>query len=322
MATRDIRSLDVGMLRTFDALMREGSVSRAARRLFLTQPAVSASLGRLRDTFGDPLFTRTAHGVLPTLRARQLAPQVERLLADLSLLLEPEGAFDPASSQRIFRIFGGENASHVMLPPLVNELARIGPGIRVFWETSSFLTASERLHKGEFDLALIPRQQPPDDCESEPVYDDHYVFVARIGHPAFEHGVTLDSFCAAPHVFLGYGSSALDEQIDAILRGLERERITRIAMTSLAQIADLLAQSDHVAVMPYRVAHRFGHVLKIMPLPFALPPYRLLACWSKRANADAGVQWIKERLLRFGRTATAPPGVQVEPDLDDPMRPT
>src|ERR1700739_3687329 len=99
MAQRDIRSLDVGMLRTFDALMRERSVSRAATRLFLSQPAVSASLNRLRDTLGDPLFTRTAHGVEPTARAHALAGQVERVLADLSAMLEPGEGFDPAASQ-------------------------------------------------------------------------------------------------------------------------------------------------------------------------------------------------------------------------------
>lgn len=307
MASRDIRSLDVGMLRTFDALMRDGSVSRAATRLFLTQPAVSASLGRLREVFGDPLFTRTAHGVQPTERARRLAPQVERLLADLSLLLEPEGGFEPAASERIFRIFGGENASHVMLPGLVNELARIGSGIRVFWETSSILAADERLQKGEFDIALIPRQTPPAGCESEPVYGDHYVFVARNGHPLFADGVGLDGFCAAEHVFLGYGSSALDEQIDAILRQQGRERRRGVAMTSLAQIADLLAQTDHVSVMPYRVAWRFRDRLQSLPLPFALPSYQLMACWNKRSDSDAGLQWLKGELLRAGRQAVAPP---------------
>ena len=84
MAQRDIRSLDVAMLRTFDALLRERSVSRAAARLFLSQPAVSASLNRLRQVFDDPLFTRTGHGVTPTPRALALATQVEQLLADLA----------------------------------------------------------------------------------------------------------------------------------------------------------------------------------------------------------------------------------------------
>ncbi len=291
------------MLRTFDALMRERSVSRAATRLFLTQPAVSASLSRLRDTFGDPLFTRTAHGVEPTARAHALAPQVERVLADLSSLLEPGGAFDPATSQRIFRISGGDNASHLMLPSLVNELAGKGSAIRIFWETTSFATVAERLHKGEFDIAVVPRLKRPTDCESEPLYEDHYVFVARKGHPAFANGATLDGFCGAQHVFLGHGSSTLDDLIDELLRRQGRERMTRVAMTSFAQIVDLLVQTDHVAVMPNRVALRYADMLSAYPLPFELPGYHLLLCWNRRANNDPGVQWLKGELLRIGRRA-------------------
>ena len=100
MSQRDIRSLDIGMLRTFDALMRERSVSRAAARLFLSQPAVSASLNRLREAFDDPLFTRNAHGVTPTPRAQALATQVEKVLADIGALLDAGRAFDPAGSDR------------------------------------------------------------------------------------------------------------------------------------------------------------------------------------------------------------------------------
>jgi DNA-binding transcriptional LysR family regulator len=301
MASRDIRSLDVGMLRTFDALMRERSVSRAATRLFLTQPAVSASLSRLRDTFGDPLFTRTAHGVLPTPRAHALAPQIERVLTDLSSLLEPGGAFDPATSQRIFRVSGGDNASRLLLPSLASALAAQKSGIRIFWETTSFSTVMERLHKGEFDVAVLPRLKQPTDCESEALYDDHYVFAARKGHPVFAAGVTLDSFCRAEHVFLGHGSSALDDLIDELLRRLGRERVTRIAMTTFAQIVDLLIQTDYVAVMPNRVAQRYREALSIETLPFELPIYHLLLCWNRRAGNDPGVLWLKDELLRVGR---------------------
>jgi len=303
MASRDIRSLDIGMLRTFDALMRERSVSRAATRLFLSQPAVSASLNRLRETFGDPLFTRTAHGVLPTARAHALAPQIERVLSDLSSMLESDGGFQPAASQRIFRISGGDNASHVMLPTLVRELTAVGSRIRIFWESTAFATVPERLRKGDFDLAVVPRLKPPTDCESALVYEDRYVAVARLGHPSLGSGVTLDTFCEVPHVFLGYGSSALDDLIDELLHREGRQRMTRVAMTSFAQIVDLLVHTDHAAVMPLRVAQRFRDQLAIHPLPFELPGYQLLLCWNRRSNTDAGVQWLKNELLRIATRA-------------------
>lgn len=305
MALRDIRSLDVGMLRTFDALMRERSVSRAATRLFLSQPAVSASLNRLRDTFGDPLFTRTAHGVEPTARAQALAGQVERVLADLSAMLEPGEGFDPAASQRIFRISGGDYASHLLLPTLANELVACGSRVRIYWETSSFLTLTERLRKGDFDIAVLPRLQPPSDCESALLYEDRYVVAVRRGHPTLGAEATLDAFCGAPHVFLGYGSSALDDLIDQVLSRMGHTRTMSVAMTSFGQIVDLLAQTDYVAVMPLRVADRFRDVLAVHPLPFELQGYRSVVCWNRRSNSDAGVLWLKDALLRIGRGTEA-----------------
>src|SRR4051812_21043490 len=133
MAGADIRSLDISMLRTFDALLSERSVSRAAARLFLSQPAVSSSLKRLREVFDDPLFTRSAHGVVPTARALALAPHVEAVLAEVSRLLAAGREFDPASSDRIFRIVGSDHMSQLLLPPLCRELVEHGSRIRVFW---------------------------------------------------------------------------------------------------------------------------------------------------------------------------------------------
>ena len=300
MAPRDIRSLDVGMLRTFDALMRERSVSRAATRLFLSQPAVSASLNRLRETFDDPLFTRTARGVEPTARAEALAGQVERVLAELSAMLEPGDAFDPAGSQRIFRISGGDYASQLLLPTLANELVACGSRIRIHWETSSFLTLVERLRKGDFDVAVLPRLKPPSDFESAVLYEDRYVVAVRRGHPTLGDEATLDAFCEAPHVFLGYGSSGLDDLIDEVLARLGRQRATQVAMTSFGQIVDLLVQTDHVAVMPQRVTRRYPELLVTHALPFELPGYRTVLCWNQRSNSDKGVLWLKDALLRIG----------------------
>ena len=211
MNPRDIRSLDIGMLRTFDALMRERSVSRAAARLFLSQPAVSASLNRLREAFDDPLFTRNAHGVTPTPRAQALAAQVEKVLGDIGALLEAGRAFDPGASDRIFRIAGSDFASRNILPALGRTLAGCGSAIRLVWEPPGTWSLPERLHRGDLDLAVIARLRMPRDMEMRVLYEDHYVYAVRAGHPAAGQPVTLDMFCAVPQIFLGYGSSILDD---------------------------------------------------------------------------------------------------------------
>lgn len=296
MNPRDIRSLDVGMLRTFDALMHERSVSRAAARLFLSQPAVSASLNRLREAFADPLFTRAAHGVTPTARAHALAPQVQRVLLDIAALLDAGQAFEPASSERIFRIAGSDHASRLILPGLGHVLTACGSGIRIVWEPPGTWSLSERLHRGDLDLAVIARLRMPRDMQTQVLYEDHYVYAVRAGHPLAGQPVTLDMFCAVPQIFLGYGSSILDDTIEELLTRAGRQRLAQMAVTSFGQIIHQLTHSDHAAVLGNRVAQAHAHKLHIRPLPFELPPYQSLLCWDPRAEGDAGIQWLKQQI--------------------------
>jgi DNA-binding transcriptional LysR family regulator len=296
MNPRDIRSLDIGMLRTFDALMRERSVSRAAARLFLSQPAVSASLNRLREVFDDPLFTRTAHGVAPTGRAQALAPQVGKVLADIAGLLEAGQEFDPSGSQRIFRIAGSDHASHMVLPALARRLGGLNSPIRIVWEAPGISPLADRLHKGDLDFGVVARIHPPRDMETQLLYEDRYVFVTRHGHPLAGRPVTLDSFCATPQVFLGYGTSALEDVIDETLAKAGRQRPAQVAVSSFGQVVDLLQHSDHAAVIASRVARTHADKVLAHALPFDLPGYRMLLCWDARVASDPALQWLKGEL--------------------------
>lgn len=301
MGRPDIRGVDLAMLRTFDALLRERSVSRAASRLFLSQPAVSASLKRLRETFDDPLFTRTAHGVVPTPRALALAPRVEAVLQDMQQLLNADRAFDPAHSDRILRIAGSDHSSRGLLPMLCKELTACGSHIRLAWELADYGQLPERLRKGDIDIGLLPRTAPASGVESELLYEDAYVAVARRGHPRYAGGMDIEAFCAMPHVVLGQSRSNLDDGIDQALarRGLSRH--VQAALTTFSQMTDLLAHTDAIAVFPQRVARHYAGALDAMPLPFELPSYRLYVCWDTRSNADEAVLWLRDALVRLGR---------------------
>lgn len=303
MTQRDIRSLDVGMLRTFDALMREKNVSRAAARLFLSQPAVSASLNRLREVFGDPLFTRTSRGVVPTERALALAPQVQKVLDDLAALLEADRPFDPATSHRIFRVAGSDHASRMLLPALSRSLIALGSGIRLVWVPPGTWSLAEHLNRGQLDLGVVARIQPPRDLAMQVLYEDRYVYVMRKDHPLAGQPVTLDSFCAVPQIFLGYGTSTLDDLIDETLAQGGRQRLAQIAVSSFGQIVHQLQHSDHAAVLGGRVARQFAGLLHIQPLPFPFPGYQSLMCWDPRSDADGGVQWLKQQIARIAAEA-------------------
>ncbi len=301
MPAPDIRGLDIGMLKTFDALMRERSVSRAAARLFLSQPAVSASLNKLRRTFGDPLFTRTAHGVLPTARAEALAPQVERLLVDLAALLA-EPVFDPARSDRVFRIAASDYAGSIVLPPLSRALAACGSGVRIALEPPGAGPLTERLHRGELDLAIVARLRPVADLRHLVLYEDGYVYALRAGHPRAAEPLTLDLFCDIPQTFLGYGSSVLDDTIDQALARSGRHRRAQVVVSSFAQILHQLEHADHAAVLGRRVAQAYADRLHLQPPPLPLPGYRNLLCWDARSEGDVGWRWLRDQVLAiYGR---------------------
>ncbi|MBO9512766.1 MAG: LysR family transcriptional regulator [Variovorax sp.] len=307
MGRPDIRGVDLAMLRTFDALLRERSVSRAASRLFLSQPAVSGSLKRLRETFDDPLFTRTAHGVVPTPRALALAPRVEAVLQELQQLLHADRAFDPATSDRILRIGGSDHSGRTVLPLLCRELNACGSRIRIAWELADYSRMPEQLRRGDIDVGLLPRMAPPTGVESELLHEDRYVAVARRGHPGFDRGVDVDTFCAVPHVVLGQSRSVLDDTMDQILARQGRTRHVQAAVTTFGQLVDLLVSTDAMGVFPQRVAARYAAQLEAMPLPFELPSYRLYVCWDARSNADEAVMWLKEALARMGREISRAP---------------
>ena len=293
----DIRSLDIAMLRTFDALLAERSVSRAAARLFLSQPAVSASLKRLREVFGDPLFTRAAHGVEPTPRALALAPHVHATLAEIGKLLAAGQDFDPAGSDRIFRIMGSDHMSRLVLPQLCAELTAGGSGIRIFWEAANYASFTERLQRGDADLGLLPRAAAPTTVLAEFLYEDHYVLVARPGR--FQGEVTLAAFCEAPQVFLGYGRSPMEDTVDQIAARAGLRRHAQVAVTSFAQMADIVSRTDHVAIFPARVARLYARELASHSLPFELPGYGMYLCSSLRSEADPGMQWLRSALVRI-----------------------
>lgn len=296
MRSVDIRSLDVSMLRTFEALMTERSVSRAAERLFLSQPAVSASLKRLRDVFGDELFTRSSHGVEPTARALALHPHVQAVMLELGRLLSAGQDFSVAESERVFRIIGSDSMSLRVLPRLCAELTACGSAARILWSPGNY-DANERLLRGDADLGLLPSITVPMELSAERLYEDHYVAVTPPG--AFPDGFTLADFCAWPHVFLGYGSGVLEDLVDRALAKAGEQRHAQVAVGSFEQMAGLVARGRHIAIFPSYTAARFAGQIDARPLPFSLPHYGMYACIRARAESDPGVQWLKAAVSRL-----------------------
>ena len=294
----NIRGIDVLMLRTFDALLRERSVSKAASRLFLSQPAVSACLKRLRHTFDDELFTRTKNGVIPTAKALSLAPAVETVLVDIQRLVSQNMPFDPGTSDRILRIAGSDHTCRTLMPLLSRLLTKLGSSIKISWSLPNYLRYAEDLTKGNVDLALIPKMTQVTGVQSVLLGEDEYVCVARLGHPLLASGIRLNNFCEYSHVVLGQTRSMLDDIIDGVMARLGQHRHVQVAVTSFNLMEDVLVETDLIAVFPRRVAERYASTLGSTHLPFELPKYHLYLCWHRRSESDAAFNWLKDQVLQ------------------------
>jgi len=293
----DIRAMDLNLLKALDALLDERSVTRAAQRLSLTQPAVSGMLTRLRESFGDPLFVRTQRGITPTLRAQELAVPVKELLGGIESLLQPQ-AFDPATAQMTVHLAATDYAMQAVVVPLLAKLRRCAPGVRMAVVPAQHLPVFERLERGDIDLALISPENTAPDLYARHLFDERYVCVMRSDHPEAQGGaLSLDRFCALDHALISYTGGSFFGATDEALARLGRSRRVVLSITSFLVLPEILRTSDLIAVVPERVVAQ-AHGLVVLEPPLEIRGFAKTAAWHERTHRSAGHRWV--RSLLFG----------------------
>jgi len=298
----DIRALDLNLLKALDALLDEGSVTRAAQRLSLTQPAVSGMLTRLRDYFGDPLFVRTSHGMVPTLRASELSVPVKQILTDIAILLKPM-QFDPMTAELTYTLVATDYALKAVVVPLIAALKQHAPRIRIAVRPVDSERMYQQLSRGEVDLALVTPQTTPDDLHGRALYQEEYVCVARCHHPlAAASEMTLEQFCEQEHIlvstegrFMGVTDEALAE--------LSLTRRVGVSVNSFLVIPDILRSTDMIAVVPGRMVP-VDSDLAIIPLPLNVPGFTKSMAWHERTHRDPAHQWIRALCVEISQHST------------------
>lgn len=295
----DFRKLDLNLLKALDALIDEGSVTRAARRLSLTQPAVSGMLTRLRDYFDDPLFVRAQRGVVPTLRAQQLATPVKQILSDVATLLRPAG-FEPGEAQMTFTVAATDYALRAAIVPLMAALRRQAPGIRVAVVAVEHHRMARQLERGDIDLALVTPQTTPEELHGRALYQEQYVCAMRQGHPAMQEApLSLDTFCELEHILVSDSASFMGVT-DEALTCVGRERRVGMAVNSFLVLPDVLLSTDMIAVVPQRLVSGNAR-LAVMAPPLPVPGFTKSMAWHERTHRDAAQQWIRALLLDICR---------------------
>lgn len=268
--TNALRRLDMTLLLVFVSMMRHRKAVAVAREMGLTQSAISHSLKRLRDAFGDPLFLRQPHGMVPTSVALSLEPVIREAVETLDRALKPPAPFEPGRAEGTVRITANDNEIMTMLPPLLAQLTEQAPGLRVAVRSLDRTAALASLTQGDIDLAMGFFWKLPPAFDAAPLFSQGYRVVARSGHPLAGQGLDLETYCACRHLVVS-PSGDLAGIVDEALadRGLRREVVAALPLFMPA--LETAATTDLVATLPERLvgiyAHRFGLTVHEPPLP-------------------------------------------------------
>ncbi|WP_114239724.1 LysR family transcriptional regulator [Dyella sp. C9] len=296
----DIRTLDLNLLKTLDALLDERSVTRAAERLSLTQPAVSGMLTRLRESLGDPLFKRGQRGMVPTLRALELAGPVKKVLEDIEALLRPQ-AFDPAAAELTLAVASTDYALQVVMLPFLATIRTRAPGIRVAVLPIQDQRVHAQLERGEIDMALVTPDSAPGDLHVRRLFDERYVCVLREDHPyAGRRKLTLDRFCAMDHALVSYRGGSFSGVTDEALARLGRSRRVTVSVTSFLALPELVRHSELMAVVPRRLAMQ-AKGLAVLEPPLEIPGFTKSVVWHERTHHSPAHRWIRTLLAEVSQ---------------------
>ena len=283
---------DLNLLITLEALLSEGSVARAARRLRLSPSAMSRSLARLRQTMSDPLLVRAGRGLVPTPRALELRERVTQLVWDAQAVLRPAEQLDLGRLHRTFALRTSEGFVENFGARLITRLGEEAPGVRLRF-VQKLDKDSTPLREATVDLetgVVGPTTSP--EVRAQALFRDRFIGVVRMGHALCEGEITPSRYAAEGHVFVsrrGHDRGPVDEALSAL--GLERTIVTIVGGFSAALA--LARTSDLIATVPERHTENLRAGLHAFPLPIPLPELTVSMLWHPRLDADPAHRWLR-----------------------------
>lgn len=294
-----LAGVDLNLLVVLDALFEEQSVTRAAKRVGLSQPALSNALSRLRARLGDPLFVRTAGGMVPTPRAAELVPEVRAALRRIEQALAESTPFQPATSKRVFRVLTTDYVEMALFPKVLARMRKEAPDadLEIRPGTSGGLPPREQLERGEIDVAIGVYAGEERGVVGAPLFSETFVGLVRTGHPLLRGALTAERYASYPHVLIaprGGRSGYVDRALDA--HGLTRR--VQVLTPSYMTAPWLLLGTDLVLTLARRTAKALVGALPLALFepPLAIEGFVVGARWHERQAKDAGHRWFR-RLL-------------------------
>ncbi len=296
------RDFDLNLLQAFDALFAERSVTRAARRLAIGQPAMSDTLRRLRLVFGDELFVRAAGAMQPTPKAKALAEEIRPLLERMQRVVDGHVTFVPEEANDTFTLASTDYTTLVLLPPLLAEMRILAPAVDLRVTGYEKEAIGGMLDRGEADLAFGVFPDPPDNLVRTRLFTERFVGLARTDHPRVGgSAIDLETFVALPHALV---SVRRDERgaIDQVLARLGLRRRIALVVPYMLLLPKVLAVSDMIAIVPERAAGTLvSPDIRTFELPFETTAWPVDMLWNPSARADQATSWLRGLIAKVAK---------------------
>lgn len=297
-----LNRVDLNLLVVLDAIYTEGGITKAARKLHLTQPAISHALSRLREMFGDPLFERQGQAMAPTPLARGIIEPVRRSLRDLEITLNQVARFDPSTSQARFTIAVRDVLEATLLPALMERVAREAPQIEIAAVRADRRELESELAMGTLDAAIDVLLPLSEQIRHSRIGIDPMVVMARKGHPAVGQGLDLPTYLRQDHILVSSRRAGPGLEDVELSRHGHQRRI-RLRCQHYFAACSVVSRTDLILTMPETYARiasqQFGN--QILPFPLTMPTLDAHLYWHANVEDEPANRWLRERVVEVFR---------------------
>ena len=298
-----VLEMDTVLLLTLDALLRDLNVTHAANRLGITQPTLSGRLTRLRQLLGDPLLipASSGRGMVATSHAEALKPELTRLIDRLRAFSSVAQVFDPATSERSFRIAATDNPAAILAPDLIPAIKAAAPRVRLAFVLPDKARIAADLEAGNADLFIGAAEDVAGGLIGRTLFDEAFVTAQRKDHPRGDRPLELDEFCSLDHLLISTSGGSFSGMIDDALAALGRTRRVSVSIQSYSLAPLVLHGSDCVCTLPRRFLTRFTESLDLFEPPLPLARFQINAFWHQRMGGDSAHAWLREQVFQMAK---------------------
>lgn len=298
----NLSKVDLNLFIVFDAIYTEANLTRAGQIVGITQPAVSNALARLRETFNDPLFVRTAQGMVPTPMAQNIIGPVRNALSLLRVSVQESRTFNPLQANKTYRISMTDLTEEIILPPLFQRLRRQAPAVQIESFLSKRRETTKELAAGRLDFAVDAPLNTDPQVRHVKLLSDRYVCALRKGHPLAKDKLTLDEYMSLTHIHISSRRSGLG-YVDLTLGKMGIQRKIALRSQHYLMASMVMQKTDMAMTVPERFAR--SHDLHYVGVPVEVPAVETHLYWHESTDQDPANRWMREQMIELAQQVSA-----------------